>query len=261
LPATGAIARTATNIRAGGRTPVAGIMHAAFLLGFMFFGSKLMKLVPMATLAAILFVVAWGMSEYERFIHLLKLPSDDRAVLLLTLGLTVLVDLTVAIAVGVILSSLTFMARMAKTVEIGTGQSPAAGNGNGEDVNQRAHLPAGVEVFRITGPLFFGVASELLDTLRRIGQPPKVFIVRMRLVPFLDTTGAEALRRFVEECLRLGIQVIFSGVQAQPMVLLAAAGLGLESRSLKHAPDYEAALDMAGGLLRVNAGAETAPAQ
>jgi SulP family sulfate permease len=242
LPATGAIARTATNIRAGGRTPIAGIMHAAFLLVFILVGSDLMKLVPMTALAAILFMVAWGMSEYERFIHLLRMPSDDRVVLLLTFGLTVLVDLTVAIGVGVVLASLMFMSRMSKAGQIGASQDGDEGE---EEDNQRAALPSGVEVFRITGPFFFGVASELLETLRRIGQRPNVFILRLRLVPFLDTTGANALRDFVDECLDQGIQVIFSGAQPQPMQLLTAMGLGTDSPHLRHVPSYDQAINVA----------------
>ncbi len=242
LPATGAIARTATNIRAGGRTPISGIMHAAFLLIFILVGSDLMKLVPMAALAAILFMVAWGMSEYERFIHLLRMPSDDRAVLLLTFGLTVMVDLTVAIGVGVVLASLMFMSRMSKAVQI---DSHDNGDEAQEDDNQRAALPSGVEVFRITGPFFFGVASELLDTLRRIGERPKVFILRLRLVPFLDTTGSAALRNVVEECVGQGIQVIFAGTQPQPMRLLDAIGLGLGSSRVRHVTSYDEAIALA----------------
>jgi SulP family sulfate permease len=242
LPATGALARTATNVRAGGRTPVAGIMHAVFLLVFILVGSDLMKLVPMAALAAILFMVAWGMSEYQRFIHLLRMPSDDRLVLLLTFGLTVLVDLTVAIGVGVVLASLMFMSRMSKAVQVGAPDNGADGE---EGSNQRAALPSGVEAFRINGPLFFGVASELLETLQRIGQRPNVFILRLRLVPFLDTTGANALRDFVTACLRLGIQVIFSGTQPQPMRLMTAMGLGSDSAKLRYAPTYDQAINLA----------------
>lgn len=249
LPATGAIARTATNIKAGGRTPVAGILHAFFLLGFIVFASSLMKLVPMAALAAILFVVAWGMSEYDRFAHLLKMPSDDRAILLLTFALTVLVDLTVAIAVGVVLSSLMFMSRMAKSVEIASPYSALNDLSASGEEDQRAQLPSGVEVFRITGPVFFGVASDLIDTLRRIGRSPTIFILRLRLVPFLDTTGANALRDFVVQCHARGIKVIFSGVQPQPMRLLTAMSLGCDSRMLNHAPNYEAAIDVAKKLL------------
>ncbi|HJT38871.1 MAG TPA: SulP family inorganic anion transporter, partial [Sphingobium sp.] len=202
LPATGAIARTATNIRSGGRTPVAGMMHAVFLLLFILFATDLMAYVPMAALAAILFMVAWGMSEYERFLALLRMPGSDRAVLLLTFGLTVLVDLTVAIGVGVTLASLLFMARMAETVEVDAGitNDPDL---DGEDMHQRDALPSGVEVFRINGPFFFGVAGELLDTLRRLGEPPKVIILRMRLVPLLDASGVQALEEFVEQA-RIG---------------------------------------------------------
>jgi SulP family sulfate permease len=217
-------------------------MHAVFLLAFILVGSDLMKLVPMAVLAAILFMVAWGMSEYERFVHLLRMPSDDRAVLLLTFGLTVMVDLTVAIGVGVILSSLMFMSRMSKAVQIGSRQN---GDEAQEDENQRAALPIGVEVFRITGPFFFGVASELLDTLRRIGERPEVFILKLRLVPFLDTTGANTLRSVVEECVSQGIQVIFAGIQAQPMQLLSAIGLGPGSSRVRHVTSYEEAITLA----------------
>ncbi len=247
LPATGAIARTATNVRAGGQSPIAGISHAAFLLVFILIASDLMKLVPMAAIAAILFMVAWGMSEYQRFIHLLKMPSDDRLVLVTTFGLTVLVDLTVAIGVGIILASLVFMRRMSTSVQVGA----AEGNGNDEDeTNQRAALPKGVEVFRITGPFFFGVASELLETLRRIGHRPDVFILRLRLVPFLDTTGANALRDFVTECRGLGIKVVFSGTQPQPMRLLVAMGLGPDSPQLQHVPTYDQAVALAKELCR-----------
>lgn len=244
LPATGAIARTATNIRSGAKTPVAGIMHAVFLLLFILFAGRLMAYVPMATLAAILFMVAWGMSEYRRFIALLRMPNADRAVLLLTFGLTVLVDLTVAIAVGVTLASLLFMARMAEAVEVGTG------NGRGravdsEDLDQRDDLPKGVEVFRIAGPFFFGVAGELLDTLRRVGQSPRVIILRMRLVPMLDASGAQAIEEFVEQARSAGAEVIVSGVQPQPRVMLKRIGLGTSSGRMSYAANYASAQALA----------------
>ena len=155
LPATGAIARTATAIRAGAQTPVAGMLHAVFVLLFLLFGADLMRYVPMAALAAILFVVAWGMSEHDRFRGLLRMPNGDRLVLLLTFVLTVLVDLTVAIGVGVTLASLLFMARMSDTVSIDRG-----GETEADDTDQRNALPTGVEVFRIDGPFFFGVAAS-----------------------------------------------------------------------------------------------------
>jgi len=242
--ATGAIARTATNIRAGARTPVAGMMHAVFLLLFVLFGTDLMAYVPMAALAAILFLVAWGMSEYERFLVLLRMPNSDRAVLLITFGLTVLVDLTVAIGVGVTLASLLFMARMAESVavDISGARDPDL---DSEDAAQREELPEGVEVFRITGPFFFGVAGELLDTLRRLGQRPKVIILRLRLVPLLDASGARALEEFVSQAKLAGVEIVMSGVQPQPMAVLERLDLGARTFKVHHAPDFESALEIA----------------
>jgi SulP family sulfate permease len=237
LPATGAIARTATNIRSGAKTPVAGIMHAVFLLLFILFATDLMAFVPMAALAAILFMVAWGMSEFDRFLALLRMPNSDRAVLLLTFGLTVLVDLTVAIGVGVTVASLLFMARMAEAVEVdATGKTDM--DLDSEDVHQRDALPAGVEVFRINGPFFFGVAGELLDTLRRLGEPAKAIILRMRLVPLLDASGVQALEQFVEQARIAGSKVILSGVQPQPRSMLERVHLGSASGKVIYAADY-----------------------
>lgn len=251
LPATGAIARTATNIRAGAKTPVAGMLHAAFLLLFMLFASDLMAFVPMAALAAILFTVAWGMSEHDRFIALLRVPGGDRLVLLLTFGLTVLVDLTVAIGVGVTLASLMFMARMAQSVEIDSGNNIDTDR-DAEDIHQREALPPGVEVFRITGPFFFGVASELLDALRSVGQRPRVIILRLRLVPLLDASGLSALESFIHQASAGGTQVILSGVQAQPMAMLDRAGLGPGSTAVRHVADFASARALATQLINPN---------
>ena len=248
LPATGAIARTATNIRSGAKTPVAGILHAVFLLLFILFATDLMAFVPMAALAAILFMVAWGMSEYERFIALLRMPNSDRAVLLLTFGLTVLVDLTVAIGVGVTLASLLFMARMAESVEVDASRRQDT-DLDFEDVHQRESLPDGVEVFRITGPFFFGVAGELLNTLRRVGQSPRVIILRMRLVPLLDSSGLQALEEFIEQARIAGARVVLSGVQAQPRSMLERVGIGADSAKVDFADDFANAQALALGLL------------
>lgn len=248
LPATGAIARTATNIRSGAKTPVAGMMHAVFLLLFILVGTDLMAFVPMAALAAILFMVAWGMSEYERFIALLRMPMSDRAVLLLTFALTVLVDLTVAIGVGVTLASLLFMARMAESVEVdASGRLDV--DLDVEDLHQRDSLPDGVEVFRITGPFFFGVAGQLLETLRRGGQSPEIIILRMRLVPLLDASGAQALAEFVEQAHLAGASVVLSGVQAQPRSMLERVHLGSDSDRISYAADFAAARSLALDLL------------
>lgn len=246
LPATGAVARTATNIKAGARTPVAGMLHAAFLLLFILFATDLMAYVPMAALAAILFMVAWGMSEYQGFLTLLRMPNGDRAVLLLTFGLTVLVDLTVAIGVGVTLASLLFMMRMSEAVQIEGGATLEADEGSeDEEGQQRDALPPGVEVFRITGPFFFGVAGELLDTLRRLGQSPRIIILRMRLVPLLDSSGVTAVEEFVAQAGIAGTQVILSGVRPQPASMLARVHLGPASGRVAYADDYRSALRLA----------------
>ncbi len=236
LPATGAIARTATNIRSGAKSPVSGMLHAVFLLVFMMAASDIMKFVPMAALAAILFMVAWGMSEIRHFIHIFKLSRSDRTIMILTFALTVLVDLTVAIGVGVTLACLMFMMQMSKSVEI------AASRTKPDDEDQRLGLPKDVEVFRINGPFFFGVSSELIDVLQRMGQMPKVLIVRMRLVPFLDTSGAAALEDLVKKCKAAGTVVIFSSVQPQPKGLLSRLHFG---EGVLYADNYGEALNKA----------------
>jgi SulP family sulfate permease len=207
-----------------------------------------MAFVPMAALAAILFMVAWGMSEYGRFLALLRMPNGDRAVLLLTFGLTVLVDLTVAIGVGVTLASLLFMARMAEAFEVDASARQDT-ELDSEDVHQRDDLPPGVEVFRITGPFFFGVAGELLDTLRRVGQSPRIIILRMRLVPLLDASGVHALEEFVEQARLAGAKVVFSGAQSQPKSMLERVHLGGDSGKVFYAADYATAQSMAVSLL------------
>lgn len=246
LPATGAIARTATNIKAGGKTPVAGMMHAAFLLIFILFGMDLMAYVPMAALAAILFVVAWGMSEYDRFVALLRMPNSDRAVLLLTFGLTILVDLTVAIGVGVTLASLLFMARMSETVSVQNGSvADDEDLRESDDPGQRDDLPRDVEVFRINGPVFFGVAGELLDAMRKIGRTPKVIILRMRLVPLLDASGVTMIEEFIEQAKLSGAKIILSAVQPQPREMLRRVGMKDEDGVVFFSDDYRASLQLA----------------
>ncbi|WP_447725574.1 SulP family inorganic anion transporter [Sphingomonas koreensis] len=258
LPATGAIARTATNIKAGALTPMAGMLHALFLLLFILFATDLMAFVPMAALAAILFMVAWGMSEHERFLNLLRMPNGDRSVLLLTFGLTVLVDLTAAIAVGVTLAALLFMMRMSEAVQIEAGAAGARAEDDGEDVHQRDALPEGVEVFQIDGPVFFGVAGELLDTLRRIGRAPRVIILRMRRVPLLDASGVTTIAEIVRQASTAGAQVILSGTQAQPLAMFDRVRLGRNSASVIHAGSFPEALRIAASIANAT---DTAPAR
>jgi len=214
LPATGAIARTATNIRAGARSPMAGIFHALFLLIFILVAGKWLALVPMAALAAVLLMVAWGMSEYDRFIALVRTDAGERGILLLTFLLTVFVDLTVAIGVGVTLAALLFMMRMSETAGLVAIDSK-------EEPELRDQLPAGVEVLRFTGPIFFGVASEMLEALRRAGQRPRAIILRMEQVPYIDATGANALATFVRQAKYSGTDVWLVGLQRQPSGFLS----------------------------------------
>jgi SulP family sulfate permease len=215
MPATGAIARTATNIRAGGRTPLAGMFHAGFLLIFMLVAGRFIARVPMAALAAILLVVAWGMAELDRFKSLLKMDAGDRALLLLTFGLTVLVDLTVAIGVGVTLASLLFLARMSETAGLLPEELSI------DDPAQRASLPKGVEVFRFAGPMFFGVARDMLDALRRSGRRPQFIILRMEQVPYIDSSGASALAAFMGQARQEGTQLVLCDLRQQPSAFLA----------------------------------------
>jgi len=251
LPATGAIARTATNIKAGAKTPMAGMFHALFLLLFMLFAMDIMAFIPMAALAAILFIVAWGMSEIGHFIHIFRLSRTDRAVMVLTFLLTVLVDLTVAIGVGVTLACLLFMKHMSEAVEIKSEwrKSNPLYDEEAEYEAQRHDLPQGVEVFQITGPFFFGVASNLVDTLKAMGQMPKVLILRMRLVPYLDATGESALESVIKQCGDNGTQIILSGLQPQPMRMLKNAHIDEVKTHVSFVPDYEAALQKAQDIL------------
>ena len=214
LPATGAIARTATNIRAGGRSPMAGIFHAIFLLTFTLAAGQWLALVPMTALAAVLLMVAWGMSEYDRFVALVRTDAGERGLLILTFLLTVLVDLTVAIGVGVTLAALLFMMRMSETAGLVAVEA-------GEEPGLREMLPPGVEVFRFTGPIFFGVASEMLEALRRAGERPRAIVLRMEQVPYIDATGANALATFTRQAKTAGTEVWLAGLQAQPREFLA----------------------------------------
>lgn len=251
LPATGAIARTATNIKAGGRTPFAGVFHAVFVLLFMLFAMPLMKYVPMATLAAILFTVAWGMSELHHFLHIIKLSPFSRTILLITFFLTVLVDLTMAISVGVTLSSLVFMRQMSKSVEISThgrrktDLSSDSSARDTEDQDQRLNLPKDVEIFRIVGPLFFGVADDLIDALKNMGRTPKVLILMMRLVPYLDSTGVTVLENLTRQCEKNGTRIIFCALQKQPREILERGDVHSGEHGVIFCADHDEAIALA----------------
>jgi len=227
IPATGAIARTATNIKNGGRTPVAGIIHAITLLLIMLFFGKWAKLIPMATLAAILIIVAYNMSEWRSFKSLLKSPRSDVAVLITTFLLTVIFDLTIAIEVGMVMAVLLFMRRMALVTNVGIITRELQDEEEGVDPNSinKKSVPEGVEVFEINGPFFFGAASTFKDAARIIEDPPKVRIIRMRNVPAIDATGLHTLREFYKDSQKQGTKLVLSGVHTQPLYAMTQAGL------------------------------------
>ena len=229
IPATGAIARTATNVKNGGRTPVAGIVHAITLLLITLFFGRWAALIPMATLAAILVVVAYHMSEWRTFRTELRSPKSDVAVLLTTFVLTVLVDLTVAIEVGIVLAALLFMRRMAEVTNVSviTRELDDEGDLYATDSNavRRRVIPNRVEVYEINGPFFFGAAEQFKDTLGRVARKPKVLIIRMRNVPAIDSTGIRALADVVRRTRKDGTIILLSDVHAQPLVALGRSDL------------------------------------
>jgi SulP family sulfate permease len=220
IPATGAIARTATNVKNGGRTPVAGMVHAVTLLLIMLFVGKWAALIPMATLAGILVVVAYNMSEWESFRSVFKGPGSDIAILLTTFFLTVLVDLTVAIEIGMVLAAFLFMRNMIKSSDVNMLSKDNTDNNTGRDKEavDLYDIPAGVEVFEITGPLFFGAAYKFKDAIRFIEKTPAVLIIRMRYVPIIDATGIRTIEEVHKEVKHRGTKLILSEVHSEKVM-------------------------------------------
>jgi sulfate permease, SulP family len=249
LPATGALARTATNVRAGARSPLAGVFHAMFLLIFMLLLAPWLRYIPLAVLGAVLVVVAWNMAELQTFRNLMQGPLGDRLVLLLTFGLTVMFDLTVAIEVGLVLAAFLFMHRMSEIVALRSDvqlldmetddltTAPSDG--------QRVDLPPGVEVYQVSGPLFFAVSGRLDEVFSQFLRPPRVFILRMRLVPLIDASGVTAVRQLLRRCEKAGTQLVLSGLRDQPRAILAQMGLHADQPHLNFADDFQAALKLA----------------
>jgi SulP family sulfate permease len=262
IPATGAIARTATNVRAGGRTPVAGIIHAVTLLVVLLFFSRMAERVPLACLAAILVLVAYHMSEWRTFVLLLRSPKSDVAVLLLTFVLTVFIDLTVAVQVGVVVASLLFMRRMADFTHVaGVTEQVMDEERRGEDVGEISQvrgrkrivgdqvIPRGVDVYELNGPFFFGAADKMRNVMSEVSKPPKVLILRMRNVPSIDATGLHALEQLALKCRKSGTHLVFSEVGPQPMrTIMRAHRPELSSR--EHlARTFEQAVEYAAGVV------------
>ena len=227
FPATGAIARTMTNINNGGKTPVAGIIHAVVLLLIFLFLMPLAKYIPMACLAGVLVVVSYGMCGWRSFLELMKNPKSDVTVLLITFFLTIIFDLTIAIEVGLIIACLLFMKRMSETTdvkaiteEIDLNQDAEFSTGNLDHLI----IPQGVEVYEINGPYFFGAGNKFEEIMASFGDRPKVRIIRMRKVPFVDSTGIHNLTNLCEMSKKEGIQIVLSGVREKVNGQLEHAG-------------------------------------
>jgi sulfate permease, SulP family len=259
IPATGAIARTATNIKSGGRTPVASIVHALVLLCILLFAGRWAALIPMPALAAILVMVAYNMSEWHAFVRLLKSPKSDVIVLLATFLLTVLIDLTVAIQVGVVLAAFLFLRRMADVTQVSqvTGELADGADdefGGPESVERRT-IPAGVEVFEIYGSLFFGAVDRFNDAMRRVDRRPRVLILRMREVPAIDASGMQTLDELLERLGRQRIALVLAGVQSQPLEAMKRSGLAGRIGAENIVSDLDGALERAREILAARPGA------
>ncbi|MBR6371342.1 MAG: sulfate permease [Bacteroidaceae bacterium] len=227
IPATGAIARTMTNINNGGRTPVAGIAHAIVLALIYLFLMPLVKFIPMACLAGILVVVSYNMSEWRSFRAILKNPKSDITVLLVTFFLTVIFDLTVAIEVGVLIACLLCMRRMAETTNVSVLSDEIDPTADTDVQGNLEHLtiPEGVKVYEINGPYFFGIGNKFEEMMGDMGGRARVRIIRMRKVPFIDSTGVHNLSNMCRMCSQMGVKVVLSGVNPQVMKVIKDAGM------------------------------------
>ena len=227
IPATGAIARTMTNINNGGRTPVAGIAHAIVLALIYMFLMPLVKYIPMSCLAGILMVVAYNMSEWRSFRAILRNPKSDIIVLLVTFFLTVIFDLTIAIEVGVLIACLLCMKRMAETTNVSVISDEIDPMADTDVQGNLEHLiiPEGVKVYEINGPYFFGIGNKFEEMMGDMGGRAKVRIIRMRKVPFIDSTGVHNLSNMCRMCSQLGVKVVLSGVNPTVMKVLENAGM------------------------------------
>ena len=227
IPATGAIARTMTNINNGGRTPVAGIAHAIVLAIIYLFLMPLVKYIPMACLAGILMVVAYNMSEWRSFRAILRNPKSDIIVLLVTFFLTVIFDLTIAIEVGVLIACLLCMRRMAETTNVSVISDEIDPMADTDVQGNLEHLiiPEGAKVYEINGPYFFGIGNKFEEMMGDMGGRAKVRIIRMRKVPFIDSTGVHNLSNMCRMCSQMGVKVVLSGVNPTVMNVLENAGM------------------------------------
>ncbi len=245
IPVTGAIARTATNIRAGAKGPVSGMLHAGYLLVFMLVAAPLAGYIPLAALGAVLAVVAWNMSERHDFIALLRTSGGDRLILLATFLLTVFVDLTTGIGVGVVLGAFIFLHRMAESVQV-EGEAPLIAEDQADDYSGRtSYDPAesadrDVVVYRISGAFFFGAVAAVSGVLERIGSRPRVLVLDFSEVPMVDSTAAKSLLRFAEKLTKAGAMVFLAG--ASPGVRRGLLQVGLKKPLVRYARSVEQAI-------------------
>jgi sulfate permease, SulP family len=248
IPVTGTIARTATNVRAGAKGPVSGILHAGYLLLFMLVAAPLAGYIPLAALGAVLAVVAWNMAERDDFIALLRASGGDRIILLATFLLTVFVDLTTGIGVGVVLGAFIFLHRMAESVEV-AGEAPLIAEDQADDYAGRtAYDPAeaagrDVVVYRISGAFFFGAVAAVSGVLERIGERPRVLVLDFSEVPMVDSTAAKTLLRFAEKLAKAGAMVYLAG--ATPAVRRELLQVGLKKPLVRYAKSVEQAISHA----------------
>ena len=247
IPATGAIARTMTNINNGGKPPVAGIIHAIVLLLILLFLMPLAQYIPMACLAGVLVIVSYNMSEWRTFKALLKNPKSDVTVLLITFFLTIIFDLTIAIEVGLVIACILFMRRVMETTEISVIKDEIDPNDELDIAVCEEHLiiPAGVEVYEINGPYFFGIATKFEETMAQLGDRPKVRIIRMRKVPFIDSTGIHNLTSLCKMSQKEKITIVLSGVNEKVHKTLEKSGFYELLGKQNICPNINVALDRA----------------
>ena len=247
IPATGAIARTMTNINNGGKTPVAGIIHAVVLLLILLFLMPLAQYIPMACLAGVLVIVSYNMSEWRTFKALLKNPKSDVTVLLITFFLTIIFDLTIAIEVGLVIACILFMRRVMETTEISVIKDEIDPNDELDIAVREEHLiiPAGVEVYEINGPYFFGIATKFEETMAQLGDRPKVRVIRMRKVPFIDSTGIHNLTSLCKMSQKEKITIVLSGVNEKVHNTLEKSGFYELLGKQNICPNINVALDRA----------------
>jgi SulP family sulfate permease len=249
IPATGAIARTATNVRSGGRTPISGLVHAFTLLVIILVAAPLARFIPLATLSAVLVVVAFNMGEWHQFRRLQKWPKSDSIVFLVVFALTVLTDLPTAVEIGMILAGALFIHRISQTMQI-TSVDESTGAESAHNSLAGKTVPKGVLVYRVFGAFLFGAADKLETTLKRAHQEPEVLILKMQSVLAMDATGLNALQDIYEKLHRKGKHLVLSGPHTQPLLTMQNDGFIDQLGEENVCPHLDAALERAKEILQ-----------